>query len=230
MHALRPGRTLHCAMPRSAFPPIVTARHHLLIAGGIGITPLLSHLRAAQRWGRSVTLLYAAGDQVPFGDVLAQLAGPALQILSNRRAMRQAMEFALSRQPLGTHLYVCGPVGLMRDAFALAQAFGWPEERCHAERFIGMEVAVGAPFTVRLRRSDRTIDVPSSLSLLAALAAAGVPVPAMCRQGVCGECRMDGVEGTLLHHDFVLSAAERAGQTCLMPCVSRAEGVLTLDL
>jgi ferredoxin-NADP reductase len=230
MHALQPGQILQCDPPRSAFPPIATARHHLLIAGGIGITPFLSHLRAARRWGRSVTLLYAAGGPVPFAAALADLTGPDLQILSNRTAMQQAMQAALGRQPLGTHLYVCGPPGLMQTTLDLARALGWPEERCHAERFAGVATADGAPFTVHLRRSGRTLDVPSGRSLLEALEEAGLPWPAMCRQGVCGECRMDGAHGTLLHRDFVLSAAERAAQSGLMPCVSRAEGLLTLDL
>ena len=230
MHTLRAGQVLRCEMPRSAFPPVVTARHHLLIAGGIGITPFLSHLRAARRWGRSVTLLYAVGGPVPFGAILADLAGADMQILQDRGAMQRAMALALRTQRLGTHLYVCGPNGLIQAALDLAKASGWPEERCHAEFFAGAAVGEGARFTVHLRQSGQTIDVPPGVSLLDALTTAGHPMPAMCRQGVCGECRMDGVQGTLLHRDFVLSAAERTGQTCLMPCVSRAEGVLTIDL
>ena len=230
MHGVRVGQTLRSSLPRSAFAPIATARHHLLIAGGVGITPMLSHLRAARRWGRSVSLLYAASRPVPFADTLAGLAGADMQILRGRGVMHEAMATALSQQKLGSHMYVCGPAGLMQAALDLARGLGWPAERCHAERFTGVAAADGAPFTVRLRRSGRTIAVPGDVSLLDTLEAAGLSLPSLCRQGVCGECRLDGVAGTLLHRDLVLSAAERDGQACLMPCVSRAKGVLALDL
>ncbi|GBQ31239.1 PDR/VanB family oxidoreductase [Gluconacetobacter azotocaptans] len=232
LHGVRPGQVLRCGRPRDAFAPVATARHHLLIAGGIGITPFLSHLWAARRWGRRVSVLYAvgAGAPVPHHAELTALAGDGLRILRGRAAMQAAMDQALRTQALGTHLYVCGPDGLMDSALALARGHGWPDERCHAERFGGVDAAEGAPFTVRLRRTGRDIAVAADASLLDALAAAGVEWPAMCRRGVCGECRMDNAAGTILHRDLVLSPAERAAQSCLMPCVSRAEGVLSLDL
>ncbi|RYF06409.1 MAG: 2Fe-2S iron-sulfur cluster binding domain-containing protein, partial [Oxalobacteraceae bacterium] len=132
-----------------------------------------------------------------------------------------------SDQKLGTHLYVCGPAGLIETVLGLAADRGWPEERCHAERFGELALDEGLPFTVHLARSGRSFDVAAGTSLLDRLSDLGIEWPALCRRGVCGECRMEGVQGALLHRDLYLSPAERAGGACLMPCVSRADGVLT---
>ncbi len=230
MHALRVGDRLACGLPRSAFAPVASARHHLMIAGGIGITPFLSHLRAARRWGRSASLLFAVreGAPVPHAAELDALCGD-LRVLRGRAAMTAAVEAALVDQPLGTHLYVCGPEAMIDDVLERAARAGWPAERCHAERF-GAVLPPGAPFEAILRRTGRRIAVPAEASLLDAVEAAGIPWPSLCRQGVCGECRMEGVEGTILHRDHYLSPAEREAGNCLMPCVSRGAGLITLDL
>jgi ferredoxin-NADP reductase len=232
MHHASPGDRLRCSFPKSAFAPVATARHHLIIAGGIGITPFLSHLRAARLWGRKATLIYGVGADgpVPYRRAIEELTGGNLCLTRDRAALLRAMENALQAQPIGTHLYVCGPGGLIDASLEMAHRLGWPDERCHVERFTGLELDDGAPFTVRLKRSNRSVEVPSGTSLLDALAAAGIEWPSMCRRGVCGECRMEGAEGSILHRDLVLTPAERTETTCLMPCVSRAEGVLILDL
>ena len=232
MHRASPGDRLRCSFPRSAFAPVATARHHLLIGGGIGITPLLSHLRAARLWGRKATLIYGVGADgpVPYRHALVELTGGNLCIARDRVSLLRTMERALQTQPIGTHFYVCGPGGLIDASLEAAHRLGWPDERCHVERFAGLELDHGAPFTVRLKRSNRSLEVPSGTSLLDALATAGIAWPSMCRRGVCGECRMEHAEGRILHRDLVLTPAERAETTCLMPCVSRAEGVLILDL
>lgn len=232
MHRASPRDRLRCSFPKSAFAPVASARHHLMIAGGIGITPFMSHLHAARLWGRKATLIYGVGvdGPVPYRNVVEELTGGNLCLAWGRVALLQALDAALRTQPIGTHLYVCGPAGLIDASLEMARRLGWPDERCHVERFAGLELDDGAPFTVHLKRANRSIDVPSGTSLLDALAAAGIAWPSMCRRGVCGECRMEGAEGSIFHRDLVLTPAERAETTCLMPCVSRAEGVLTLDL
>ncbi|WP_326731717.1 PDR/VanB family oxidoreductase [Streptomyces phaeochromogenes] len=226
------GSLIRVSPPRSAFPPIPAARHHLLIAGGIGITPLLAHARAARAWGRSFTLLYGhRPGAAAHLDELSTLCGPALERFGDRGALRDRITTALTEQPLGTHLYVCGPSGLTDFVLDRARAAGWPEARVHSERFEAASLDPGRPFTVRLASSGRRVAVPSGTSLLAALEGAGTPVPSLCRQGVCGQCRVGVLAGRPEHRDHYLSEEERAACDSIMACVSRgADDELELEL
>jgi ferredoxin-NADP reductase len=225
VHGLRAGDRVTATGPRSAFAPVATARHHMLVAGGIGITPLLSHARAARRWNRSHRLFYVhrpgAGLDIDAGADVFTTRGPFLA----------AVTAELADQPLGTHLYVCGPGGLIDAVIDTARRLGWPDERLHVERFAAEELDPGEEFTVHLRRSGRTVAVPSGVSLLEALEGAGVAVPNLCRQGVCGECRVGVLAGTPLHRDLFLDTEERTAGTAVMCCTSRSNGPsLELDL
>ena len=232
VHALRPGDLVTATGPRSAFAPVSTARHHVLVAGGIGITPMLSHARAAVRWGRSFELLYGhrpgAGAHLP---ELRELCGPRLSAHDATPDLLERVRGVLADSPIGTHVYVCGPAPLIAFVEETAAALGWPEARLHAERFSAAELDPGAPFTARLARSGTRLTVPAGTSLLSALKSAGVAVPSMCRQGVCGECRLPVRSGRPLHRDLYLSDAERAAGDAVMACVSRcADEELELDL
>ncbi|MGY1636142.1 PDR/VanB family oxidoreductase [Geodermatophilus sp. SYSU D00742] len=232
VHQLQVGDAVAADPPRSAFPPVATARHHLLVAGGIGVTPMLSHARAAVRWRRSFTLLY--GYRPGAGAHLAELrelAGPRLEEHPDVATFLPRIESALGSAPLGTHLYVCGPTPLLDFVLERAERLGWPEDRVHTERFSAAALDPGDPFDVRLARSGRRIAVPSGVSLLEALERGGVPVPNLCRQGVCGECRVPVLAGRPLHRDLFLSEEEKAAADSVMCCVSRSTGPsLELDL
>ncbi|MBO1324784.1 DUF3445 domain-containing protein [Acetobacter sp. TBRC 12305] len=231
LHNAPVGTVVDGAAPRCDFGPVRTARRHLLISAGIGLTPFLSYLRLVPRWGHAMQMLHVApyGAVIPHLAELQDLAGPGnFQLARGRQAFAAALERALHSQPMGTHLYICGPAGFMDDVLAKAQAAGWPQARCHIERFGAAQSVSGQAFTAVLARSGRVVEVAAETSLLDALEEAGVSWPALCRNGVCGECRMDGVSGEITHHDFVLDDAERASGTCLMPCVSRARGGLSL--
>ena len=232
LHALRPGDRVCASPPRSAFAPVSTARRHLLVAGGIGVTPMVAHVRDAQRWGRDVALLYVhrPGAGV-FSDELATRLGPELFRTTDRGAFGRRLADALTAQPLGTHLYVCGPGGFTDRVLAEASAAGWVPQRLHAERFVAAEPAPGRAFVARLARSGRDVAVPGGTSLLDALAAAGVVVPSLCRRGFCGECRVPVLAGAPLHRDEYLDPDERAAGDAVMCCVSRSEtDTLELDL
>ncbi|ROO86211.1 ferredoxin-NADP reductase [Actinocorallia herbida] len=230
MHRLRPGERVRASGPRSAFAPVATARRHLLVAGGIGITPLLSHVRSALAWDRDFRLLYGhrKGGAAHLAE-LRELCGDRLRTYTSRETLLAAATARLSAQPLGTHLYLCGPAGMIDAVRDLARVAGWPDGRVHIERFAGADLDPGAPFTARLRRSGRIVEVPSGVSLLDALERSGIAVPNLCRQGVCGECRIPLAAGRPEHRDLYLSAAERASGTALMCCVSRGTE-LELDL
>lgn len=232
VHGLRMGDVVTASRPRSAFAPVSTARHHLLVAGGIGITPMLSHARAAVRWKRSFKLLY--GHRPGAGAHLAELrelCGDRLAAHGSTAEMLAAVRAALADRPIGTHVYVCGPGPLIAFVEETAAELGWPGERVHAERFSAADLDPGEPFTARLTRAGIRVPVPSGTSLLSALEGAGVAVPNLCRQGVCGECRVSVRSGRPLHRDLYLSETERAAGDAVMCCVSRSvDDELELDL
>ncbi|MDY6811650.1 MAG: iron-sulfur cluster-binding domain-containing protein, partial [Actinomycetota bacterium] len=207
------------------------ATKHLLIAGGIGITPILSHLRAARRWDRDVQVLYSfrAGRAAHVDDIV-ELAGARAELFTDQPAFVDRLAATLVDQPIGAHLYVCGPAGMIDHVVDTAAAFGWPPSRIHFERFGVDALDAGDPFTVRLTESGATLDVPAGTSVLEALEAAGRAVPNRCRQGVCGECRLPLAGGEALHRDLYLSDEEKTNGDAFMPCVSRAAEGATLEV
>ncbi|MFZ2528556.1 MAG: PDR/VanB family oxidoreductase [Rhodococcus sp. (in: high G+C Gram-positive bacteria)] len=223
IHDLAVGDVVEAGLPRSAFAPVLTARHHLLVAGGIGVTPILSHARAAAQWGRSFEVHYTfrAGDG-PHLDALRELCGDRLHTYHGPGEFWAALGSALLDRPLGTHLYVCGPSGLIDELAARARDAGWPDARIHYEHFGVGDLDPGTAFTAHLRRTGFDVDVPSGVSLLDALESAGVAVPNLCRQGVCGECRTTVTDGPIEHRDLYLTDPEKDAGDCMMPCVSRA--------
>jgi dimethylamine monooxygenase subunit B len=228
---LEPGDRLRISQPRSAFAPPASARRHLLIGAGIGITPFLSYARAFARTGAPYEIhhVYRA-DGAPHAE-LATLPGDRVVLHRGRATFWDSLPALLASASLGTHLSVCGPPAMIDAVLAAARAAGWPEHRLHSERFVGVEAPPGAPFRARLRSRDAVIDVGSTVPLLDALLDAGIEVPHLCRQGVCGECKVRVLRGRPLHHDLHLSDAERAAGTVVMACVSRAEDAeLELDL
>lgn len=225
VHGLRPGDRIQTSRPRNGFAPRATATHHLLIAGGIGVTPVLSHVRAAVRWGHSFTVLYTFRDSTaPHLQELQDLCGDRLLECPGRDAFTQRLAAALAHQRMGTHLYVCGGNALIQSVITTARELGWPEERLHYEIFDAEALDPGEPFVVELRRTGREVPVPSGVSMLEALEDEGLPVPNMCRQGVCGECRLTVTSGAPLHRDSYLSAEDKKTNDTTMPCVSRAIG------
>lgn len=232
IHELATGDRVEVTPPRSAFPPVLAARRHLLVAAGIGVTPVLSHVRSAARWGREVEVLYAhrPGRGAHLAE-LAALAGDALHCFTDRDAFAVHLERTLAAQPIGTHLYTCGPASFMDAVTQAAYRLGWPASRVHLEHFGLADLDEGEPFEAVLTASGRTVAVPSGVSLLDALEAEGVTVPNLCRQGVCGECRIPVRAGTPWHRDLYLSDDEKAAGDTLMCCVSRAAGDrLEIDL
>lgn len=225
VHQLQPGDRIQTSRPRNGFPPRATATHHLLIAGGIGVTPVLSHVKAAEQWDHAFTVLYTFRDRTaPHLQELQDLCGDRLLERPGREAFAQELSRLLGGQRMGTHLYVCGGNALIRSVLTTARELGWPEERLHYEIFDAEALDPGEPFVVDLERTGREVLVPSGVSMLEALEDRGVMVPNMCRQGVCGECKISVTSGTPLHRDSYLSAEDKKTNDTTMPCVSRAVG------
>ncbi|QRG04854.1 oxidoreductase [Xanthobacter dioxanivorans] len=226
-----PGDVLEMANPISLFSLAATARKHLLVGGGIGITPLLSFLPELKARGARFELhQLATGEEAPvFERLLAPYA--AAEEIRVHSGGRAAFDLAglLARQPLGTHLYVCGPHSLMDAVTGTAAGLGWPKGKIHKESF-GGDVS-GLPFRAVLKKSGIEVEVGETQSLLEAIEAAGVAAPCLCRGGACGECATPVIEGEADHRDDFLSAEEKASGKLIMTCVSRARGPrLVLDL
>ncbi|MGV9452035.1 PDR/VanB family oxidoreductase [Streptomyces sp. NPDC003635] len=224
---LETGREVDVRGPRNHFG-LVPAPRYLFLAGGIGITPILPMLAAAEAGGAEWRLLYGGRSRASMafteelrrhGDRVTLTpqdeAGPLdLSVLDDLRD--------------GTLVYCCGP-GPLLDAV---------EERCpagvlHVERFAPKQRQLHqeAEFEVVLDRSGRTLTVPPGVSVLDAVRAAGVEVLHSCTEGTCGTCETDVLEGTPDHRDSVLTEAERAAGETMLICVSRCRGKrLVLDL
>ena len=232
MHRLAVGDRVRVSRPRSAFAPVATATHHLLIAGGIGITPMLSHARAAAERDIATTLIYVyrPGEGAHVQEA-RELLGPALTECTDRGSFQRELAQRITNQSLGTHLYVCGPPDFMDTVLNQARDLGWPQGRLHSEPFGAVELDQGEPFTVNLARSGTTLQVPAGVSLLETLENAGKSVSNMCRKGVCGECSLPVLRGTPQHRDLYLSDQEKAANTTILCCVSRSlDQELELDL
>ncbi|WP_353229611.1 PDR/VanB family oxidoreductase [Novosphingobium sp.] len=222
------GDTIEATVPHNLFALHSQAKKHLLIGGGIGVTPLLAfvaHLRAAH--ARFELHQIATAGEVPvFAGLLAAREGENIHI----HAGRAACDFPalLATQPLGTHVFTCGPAALMDAVEAAAAALGWPASHVHREDF---GAAGGEPFLLRLARSGIDIAVAGDQTMLEAIEAAGVDANSLCRGGACGVCLVPVREGTPEHRDHFLSEAERAAGDCVMPCVSRSRSaLLVLDI
>lgn len=234
MHTrVAPGDTLWIGQPNNQFAAHDVARRHVLIAGGIGITPFMSMTHQLSTLGHDFELHYAMRSDAggAYASTLQEVYGNRVNVYRSRLGERIDFTAVLENQPLGTHLYVCGPERLIKDALASARLAGWPEESLHWEKFLSPPP--GAPFDVALARSDLRVHVHEDESILEAVEAAGVDAPHLCRAGVCGQCetRVVAGDGLLEHNDEYLTGEERDRGEQLMICVSRFKGqVLTLDL
>ncbi|GGG02409.1 ferredoxin [Rhodococcoides trifolii] len=219
LHERRVGDTVDISTPRSTFAPVLSARRHLLVAGGIGVTPILSH---AGEHGSASEVLYVHKPGVDAHVRDLRAVCDDVTVVTDREHFVSALRESLRRQPLGTHLYVCGPGGLIDLVHVEAAGAGWPRSRCHHERFASTS-APTRPFELHLSRG-LTVHVPSHRTALDALAEAGIIVPNLCRHGVCGRCRTTVLSGPIEHRDLYLTEDERAEGDSMMVCVSRAAG------
>jgi ferredoxin-NADP reductase len=227
------GTRLEIAHPVNLFPLDKIARKHVLIAGGIGITPFLAQLEDLHGGAVPYELHYSVRSpaHAAFLDRLRDRDGDRIRMYYDSAGDAIPFEALLSTQPLGTHVYVCGPEGLIRCVIDTAKASGWPGSHIHWEQF--SVPPVGDAFDAFLAKSQRMVHVLPDQTLLEAIEAAGIDVPYLCRGGVCGFChtRVTGVDGELIHNDHYLSDAEKSACKSIMPCVSRARGQsLVLDL
>jgi ferredoxin-NADP reductase len=231
---LTAGARVRVRGPRNHFALEPAARYRF-IAGGIGITPILPMLAAAEAAGAEWTLLYGGRTRasMAFPDAL-DAYGPKVRLAPQDETGLLDVAGCLAVSEPGTLVYACGPEPLLAAVEAVCR--GWPPGTLHVERFRADPAAAatadpGGSFEVTLSRSALTLTVPPGRSILETVEAAGVPVLSSCREGTCGTCETDVLEGEPDHRDVLLTEEERASGETMMICVSRCRGRrLVLDL
>lgn len=249
------GRILAISRPRNVFPLDPQAARHLFLAGGIGITPIMSMIRALRASGGQFLVHYCtrSRERTAFCDELGPLAAEGRVTFHHDGgdpARGLDVPALLRGYEPGTHLYYCGPEGFM--AAVAAAAAHWPARSVHFEHFsppLGeaaedgetrtpnaeallsrdVEADVSIGFQVKIASSGRVFDVPEDESIIQVLRQHGIDVPTSCESGLCGTCRTRYLEGEPDHRDYVLDDSER--QCEMMICCSRAKSrMLVLDL
>lgn len=235
MHALRQGDSIVIGAPRNLFP-LVPQTEALLIAGGIGVTPLIAMAHDLDRRGISFALHHAENDgrDLPFGALFAE--PPLARRVTIHRTSRAAGRPFDARSVIGSyapgrHLYTCGPAGFMDAVTVAATSLGWPADAIHREHFDADIDTMGDAFTVVAARSGAEVTVDAGRTIAEALIDAGVEVALSCEQGVCGTCITPILEGEADHRDLYLTEAEQAEQKQIAICCSRSlRPRLVLDL
>ena len=239
MHELvNEGDVLRISVPKNHFPLAHEAPRSLLLAGGIGVTPILCMAERLETVGEAFEMHYCtrSRDRAAFHDrIRASSFAPKVQFHFDDGAPQQKLDIpALLATPQpGLHLYVCGPKGFMDAVLRAASAAGWPESQLHYEFFSAEVVKSDADrsFEVQLVSSGRVVMVPKDKTIVQALAEAGIEVQTSCEQGVCGTCLTRVLEGEPDHRDMYLTPDEQSANDQFLPCCSRAKSPrLVLDL
>lgn len=235
---LQEGVAVTVSEPRNHFPLATDARRCLLVAGGIGVTPLVAMAEVLAAEQADFTLHYCARS--------AAHAALADRLNASRFADRVALhlddgpqaqvfdpEAVLAAYAPGDHLYVCGPTGFMDWVLKAAEALGWPADAMHREYFSPPETAFapGGAFDLKLVRSDLTVHVGADETALDALRRAGFEIETSCEQGVCGTCITRVLAGQPDHRDYFMTDEEHALDDQFTPCCSRSKTpTLSVDL
>jgi vanillate O-demethylase ferredoxin subunit len=232
------GDVIEISAPRNHFALAQNAGHHLLLAGGIGVTPILSMAQHLTSTGASFAMHYCtrSAARTAFVELLRSApfnASVRFHFDDGEAAQRFDINAALDEAPADSHLYVCGPRGFMDAVLNAARERKWAEARLHYEFFNAAieSSSTDAAFKVQVASSGAVIDVPANTTVIAALAAHGVDVITSCEQGVCGTCLTRVLEGRPDHRDAYLTDEEKAAGDQFLPCCSRSlTPVLVLDL
>lgn len=232
MHeSVQVGDQLSISPPANLFAPIWAAKKHILIAGGVGITPFMSYLPEMIRRDADFELHYLYRGQVTgaYASELAKDLGGRYFAYDSSEGVKCNITKLLAERRLGTHFYICGPETLVDYVKNVAVNSGVPDGAIHYEEFAAPQP--GVPFEVEIQSTGLVVPVGAEQSMLEALEAANVDVPYLCRGGVCGQCLCHVKNGAVDHRDSFLSEAEKTAGTAIMPCVSRAKDTrLTIEI
>lgn len=222
MHRLKAGDTVHVSAQKNDFLLHESAAPIILIAGGIGVTPVYAMAQALKAKGASYQFHYSvrSRNKLAFADELAALGA---QFYIGDEGKKLDINALLSAASADTHVYFCGPKGLIQAIIDTGERLSIPRTRLHFELFgnAANSKASDQPVDVVLSQSGKTVAVPVGVSILDALLAEGIECSFGCKRGECGACAVDVTEGSPDHRDVVLTKDEKAtGKMCI--CVSRA--------
>ena len=232
------GHPLQISPPKNYFALAQGARRSLLLAGGIGITPLLCMAERLALAGAEFELhdCTRSRERTAFVGRIAAAAfadNVHCHVDDGAAAQKLDLNTLLGSPRDGEHVYVCGPKGFMDAVLGTARSAGWPEAQLHFE-FFGTAAAAttgDAPFEVQLASSGRVVPVAAGQTVVQALADVGIEVMTSCGQGVCGTCLTRLLAGEPEHRDLYLTPEEQAANDQFLPCCSRARSTrLLLDI
>lgn len=232
---LHESDTLSIEAPKNDFPLHTGPGGSVLVAGGIGVTPLAT-MAARRRAEEAPVRMHYAGrsrDLMAFLPELQALLGDDLRVHADAEAgVPLDIDALLDDVPAGDRLYVCGPKVMLDAVLARTQARGWEHDRVHFELFTEPVAEEGdQPFEVELAQSGRRFTVAADQSILDCLIDNGCDPMFDCKRGECGVCAVPVIEGEIDHRDYVLTAREKAEGNVMQICISRAKGArLVLDL
>lgn len=236
----KPDDPVRVEPPTNHFPLARRASRHVLIAGGIGITPLLAMARTLERERSEYSLFYCTRnpEATAFRDLLSgSCCRERVRFVHDGGDPRRGLDLKeiLRQRSPGTHVYACGPAGLIRGVREAASH--WPADCVHFEYFaadpqyLAGEARTPTAFAVQVASTGQVFEVPADRSVLSVLSENGIEVPKLCEQGVCGSCLTAVREGVPDHRDSVQTETERASNQYMALCCSRARSpLLVLEL
>jgi len=235
---IHPGSVLQISAPKNRFALDPNAKHSILVAGGIGVTPLLSMAEMLTTNGQDFQMHYAtrSPERAAFREhICASKYAHRVHFYFDDGPSEHQLNLGhvVAERGNDDHLYVCGPGGFIEAVLSAARSHGWPDEQLHREFFKSdaAQQAADTSFEVQLASSGRVITIPADKSVLETLAEAGIELPASCEQGTCGTCLTHLLSGEPDHRDTYLTPQEQAANDRFMPCCSRAKSQrLVLDL
>jgi vanillate O-demethylase ferredoxin subunit len=224
MHELRPGDRIQASAVKNDFPLAPAAQDSLLIAGGIGITPILSMARALTASGASFQMHYVgrSADSMAFCQDILQTYGAKAHVYHDGGDPAKGIPLheVLEHPAPGRHVYVCGPKAMIEAICQAARLAGWPSENVHFELFGAPVASQSHEYHVELRRSGLRFTVSPQQSILELMIAKGLDPMFDCKRGECGACAVPVLEGQADHRDYALSEDDRQHMMCV--CVSGA--------
>ena len=230
---LRLSRVVNVLPPKNEFSLTPNNQHVVLIAGGIGITPILSMLRELVDKNASFEIHYTAKSEaeLAFKKEVQALAGSKAHFYTSqgKQVKRLDLQYLIKNSHAHSHVYMCGPIRMISQVRELATEHNWPESHVHFESFGAASQPNDKAIEISLKKSNQVIMVDPNQTILDALMDKNISVPFDCKRGECGMCATTVLSGEADHRDVYLNKTEQAQQVCV--CVSRAKGEkLTLDL
>lgn len=226
LHDLQVGDVLQISEPRNVLGVDLSASHHVLMAAGIGITPMLSMARWLHVHGHSFELHYYArsSEDAAFLPLLTERCPDQLHTHLGIRPEQHEprLRAALQAMPDGSHVYLCGPTPFMDTVTKVAEEF-LPEEKIHQESFTPVDQPDASDNTAfDVEFEDESYHIPADRSIVEVLQENGIEVDTSCQEGICGTCILSVLEGTPEHRDSVLTKSEKAANETIAVCVSRS--------